>query len=594
MKVAEIIKEIFDIDKSLLKTFLSLFYKPAYVFNNKTEYTSPLKYSIIITSLSCGAIILVNKLAGSTTDFSWAVPKRIFNVIEDTNSFFWNFFPARLIVQLIPLFLITTSIFFKRILKSREFQVDIGLYLSTQTIAISNILVAISDLMPANMELDYNYSMAIEYILPIFYSLFALAKTFPSPRIPNIIRSIVTLTVVAFLYFNVTDPIFDYLYNIIAQGRNKLFRITSDLENAKHVNYSVDGDITAYSFNQDTISIFTNNHGRYESNTFVNELNVSSKTEQINVVKSFRINSNKVLVGKEKKDSVLILFNDRKVILKIRDSVRISSVDLVQVKPSIFVLAMSGSKSKANQHVGYLGTFWLENNSEGIRLTQFYDSITLRGNVSFKRIALSDSTLFLMTSYSNSDNQIIKLLVSGFSINNIKKPLWENTIYEKSSKYSPLHNLYLKIDIDKRSMYGFYSIPNDTNFNIGVSKINLASGKTDYLNLLKLPNDQLYLNGITQDNDDIFLVGQSFVLFEAYPFFSSSSLGAIIEIDKAKGVIKKQKHYGRISLSNTDNYFTEVAIDHDKLIILGVTYYYDFNLFARNRKYILTLNKNKL
>ncbi len=133
MKFKEIIHDIFDIDRSLAKTFVTLFVNPKEVIDNPGRYMKPWHYATYVVTISSLMFWTVIHLLGDPTEnhLLWAMPERVLNLTNGNLHFYENTQPLKRLLLGAFAFYIGILVAFYN---NRKSLFTIALYLTGQSV----------------------------------------------------------------------------------------------------------------------------------------------------------------------------------------------------------------------------------------------------------------------------------------------------------------------------------------------------------------------------------------------------------------------------------------------------------------------------
>jgi|GEM_PF-5880800 len=130
------------------------------------------------------------------------------------------------------------------------------------------------------------------------------------------------------------------------------------------------------------------------------------------------------------------------------------------------------------------------------------------------------------------------------SVNNSDYKLeWERRIFEKENRYSPsMQKIQL---INSNELISIYTIPNDTNRNIILNKIELSQGNILATKKLNIKTDNFGISDVMEMGNELYIVGRAcnFVTLKN-PFKSNYWLGALFKIDKENLNLIETDYFG--------------------------------------------------
>jgi hypothetical protein len=584
MKFSEIIQEISDLDLKFLRTFWSLFYRPGYVVRNRNQFTSPLKYALLLTSLSCGSILLMRYVIGADNpDYSWIIPKKISEAFERREQLYWNFLPARILVQLVPLSYILMCAFFRSMRSDLKEAIDPALYLSAQTSAIFNIIVAGFNSVP-----NFAGEDLIEYGVACLYAALAMGDMIGKPRLLNVMKSLALVVVLAFAYNIFTERLMDGLSNAIINNSIKGLKAVTTWSEKKSIRHDFGeyaGKIIGFSTEESIIII-----NQKESSSVIYEVTkgkVGPTSTLPFVARALRPDLDLWL--ELSKVGVLTLHRGTEdtIALALGDSARIWDVQMRMLSSSVGFLVVAGAKVTAQSRHPFICLVWLKWTNSRLQVERVKTTNFGQEQGSYSHIVLADSGYFKMLETVNSNLETKDLMVQFSSYSEPDKIKWMRVIETRDSKYGPGFTM-MKQDSEKEKLYATYIIPNDTNYTMHIIALQSRGGHVDYDRKLKLPTERTFISHLVVDKDYLFFLGTSANPLSGRAIISADIYGTLLAVKKETGEPMKVVHFGRERLGNSATWPITINVSNDSLSVVS-TWRYDVLGVDKSVFYMFTM-----
>lgn len=155
-----------------------------------------------------------------------------------------------------------------------------------------------------------------------------------------------------------------------------------------------------------------------------------------------------------------------------------------------------------------------------------------------------DSLRTLIDMSHPAGKQISRITVSGF-VPNAPGPLWSVVIFEKINRYSPTpRSVKAVADPVTHQLFVSYRIANDSTATLESTAIDLRNGQRRFSVQIRLPADDVQLQGVAVDSAHFYLCGSTLYQRGNY------TLGLLAKVDRQSGEVVSLKQLGQASFAS--------------------------------------------
>ncbi|NOT74693.1 MAG: hypothetical protein HOP08_07170 [Cyclobacteriaceae bacterium] len=613
MKIKDALTEVLDVDHGLVKTFLTLLYNPKKVLDNTAAYTSPLRFSLILTSIGCAILLFTVKIFSDSDDFTWAIPRRVFETRESYSNFNDSFKSAIFLIEIVPVFYLTLLIINLKWQKIRSQSLPISLYIISESVFIVTFFSAIAEIALSDTTSATMTTYTLFWMIPTFaYLLFSLS-VIHEQKFKGVLKSVLIVSITFFLYSFVADPFFQFAYHRMVNGKHLIYHttVTSDFK-PQEISYEIEGPPpSALAMRNDTLEVFLDG-APYHSKIITTRGIMGGSLYEFQVKNYFLLaNQVSVAFGEPVNNHlpVDIRLNDqhKNFQIEIRDQTTILYNGVTQDSAGTFIILSAGYQQSSTGTRPYLNIQKLLNHHGDLTMDRSarIDSVFPFPHHGFYKAIVTDSLISVMdynspaASTENVFNatltvpsEVSKMTLRTFSYNNRFIEKWSNVIYEKETRYSPTFRAHL-ITGPGKDLYSIYTVPNDTNVCIFIHSLNIGSGKVNFFRKINPQNDEVFIQKAACDKDGLYLGGRIGNLFAGNPFQKSYTLATLMKLDIITGSTIKTINYGS-TYNGAYSFFGDFSTTPDHLILSMRTDTFPFGFFDNVNRKLIIIDKKDL
>ena len=566
-QLIEYYHDLTDINLRFFKTFLTLFWNPRKVIENKDrEFTTPLKFASIVFSI----MFFILFFFIPTEIFEDQVQPAFIQKMElNERNFFENYVVLILAFPFAITFFVWLKVFFFKE-ESTKFILATALYLTPIIFSMVSLTLALFEVLfsfRANDIIFYLVSLAVP---SIYISLLKKEKWL-----------ITGLKGVGVSFLTVT------MFLLLVGFSNNVFR-KSQFKSQSFSNISVNRELPVKEYLAPLMvdvgikeSSVVNSQYQYYLSHYPQLLRIENKTwtrsvkgfdsikaTELKYIRDFigtTIDStNVVWVSGMSKDETtyevwFFVYLDAPQVFSIPIETPITSIATFRVDSTHLEAFLFGKESKKISF--YKDS--LKTDSLGWEMTSV-ENLRIDGE-GFTRIEkLVESEGYIGSIVSKPSKAVSEMEMVNLDTNFVAK--WKTQIYEKQTNYDPLNELKFVINESKKEVITYYSLSNDSSVVIYLEGLDLASGYSIWKKEMAFEADFTTIKTLVVDEKHLYLGGTNVRVFPKHFWQFPVELSYIAIHDRDTGELVKINHFGKTGILFNRSSLNTIYLEKDSVL----------------------------
>lgn len=566
-QLIEFYHDLTDINLTFLRTFVTLFWNPRKVIENKDkEFTTPLKFASIVFSIMFFILFFFTP----TEILEDQVRPAFIQEMElNEGNFFENYVVLILAFPFVITFFASLMVFFFKE-ESKKFILATSIYLTPIIFSMVSLTLTLLEVLFSFWANDIIFYLVSLAVPSIYISLLKKEKWLIT-GLKGLGVSFLTVTI----------------FLVLVKFSNNVFR-KSQFKGKSFSNISVNEKLPVKKYLASSMedisikeSIVVNSEYQYYLSHYPQLLRIESKTETrpVKVFDSIKAtelkyirdfigttvdSTNVVLVSGMNEDKTtyevwFFVYLDAPQVFSIPIETPITSTATFRVDSTHLEAFLFGKETK---RISFYKDS-LETDSLGWKIIS-PENLGIDGEGFTRMEKLEEPEGYIGAIVSKPIDAVSEMKIAYLDTSFVAK--WETQIYAKQTNYDPLNELQFVIDEKKKEIITYYSLSNDSSVIIYLEGLDLESGHSIWEKEMAFDADLTTIKTLVVDENYLYLGGTNDIVFPKYFWQFPTKLSYIGIIDRGTRDLIRINHFGKTGVSFNKSFLNMIHLEKDSVL----------------------------